>query len=192
MKNSIVFLVLLTFGMFSCAKPDPCEELVCQNGGVCEDGTCNCPEGFAGQFCETALLPKTVNVSSIKVLKVPATKSDGTAWDDDGTAPDIYPVLATLKADNTADKSIWISDFIKLNAPTNQQHNFNLILPKLSITTLDVPLAFFLLEKDDTRSENMGGISFTLKELIADKPEKLVLDCANCKVGFELTVTYEN
>ena len=25
---------------------------VCQNGGQCQNGECNCREGFAGQFCD--------------------------------------------------------------------------------------------------------------------------------------------
>jgi uncharacterized protein (TIGR02145 family) len=30
----------------------PCELGQCQNGSVCLDGTCDCPDGFAGKFCE--------------------------------------------------------------------------------------------------------------------------------------------
>lgn len=191
MKKSIVFLVILTFGMLSCAKPDPCEEFVCQNGGTCVDGTCNCPEGFAGTMCETALLPKAVNVSSIKVLKIPATKPDGKTWDEDGSGGDIFPALATLKADNTADKYIWLSDFRKTNAPTDQPYTFNTIFPELSMTIFNEKIAFFLIDKDDTTTETMGGIFFTLKDLIKDKPSKIILDCAACKVAFELTVSYK-
>jgi hypothetical protein len=181
---------MLTLGILSCAKPDPCEEIVCQNGGTCVDGTCNCPEGFAGTLCETALLPKTVEVTAIKVIKVPATKADGTAWDTDGTGPDIAPVLTTLKADNTADMILWSSDISKLNVSTSLQHEFNLILPKLTINIIDKPIALFLLDRDASTSENMGGLIFTLKDLIATKPAKITLDCATCKLGFELTVSY--
>jgi hypothetical protein len=191
MKKSIVFLVILTLGILSCAKPDPCEEIVCQNGGTCSDGTCNCPEGFAGTLCETALLPKAVNVSSIKVLKIPAIAADGKAWDEDGSGGDIFPALATLKADNTVDKYLWLSEFRKTNAPTDQPYTFNTILPELSMTIFDEKLVFLLIDKDDSSTEQMGGITFTLKNLIKDKPAKITLDCDTCKVGFELTVSYK-
>lgn len=36
---------------------DPCANLTCQNGGVCLDGTCDCPEGFTGVNCELSLDP---------------------------------------------------------------------------------------------------------------------------------------
>ena len=31
---------------------DPCENVMCQNGSDCNDGTCDCPEGYVGEFCE--------------------------------------------------------------------------------------------------------------------------------------------
>lgn len=42
--------VLLTF---AACQQDPCEEVSCQNGGVCMEGTCDCPEGFTGDQCES-------------------------------------------------------------------------------------------------------------------------------------------
>jgi hypothetical protein len=39
--------------LLSACKPDPCKETVCENGGTCLDGACQCPEGFRGISCET-------------------------------------------------------------------------------------------------------------------------------------------
>ena len=59
MKNWKSLLVTV-FGFFgiagmlllnSCTQ-DPCTELVCQNGGTCSDGYCQCPTGFEGAECD--------------------------------------------------------------------------------------------------------------------------------------------
>ncbi len=187
--NTLLFSTMLLF--FSCSKSDPCEDILCTNGGTCSDGKCQCPNGFEGPLCETESIPKAVNVSSIKITKFPAAKPDGSKWDNDNTNPDIYPVLYTLKTDNTADQLLWSSDAIKLNAPTGQAHDFTLILPKLSMNTYDKSLGFFLVEKDEATSENMGGISFKLQDVVKSKPSTITLDCGTCKVAFELKVTYQ-
>lgn len=59
-------IVLLAFSLVlfaSCKKKDiqyndttlirPCENVVCLNGGVCDDGLCQCPLGYEGVKCET-------------------------------------------------------------------------------------------------------------------------------------------
>ena len=140
---------------------------------------------------ETVSLPKAVNVSSIKVTKLPATKNDGTKWDNDGTEPDLILTLVTVKADNTVESTVWTSDLVKLNAPVAQQHDFTIISPKLRVTDFTKTYALFLFDKDDATSENMGGISFNLKDLTKNKPAAITLDCATCKVAFEVKVTYE-
>ena len=39
------------------ACQDPCENRLCENGGVCVDGSCECPSGFIGPNCNIALDP---------------------------------------------------------------------------------------------------------------------------------------
>lgn len=190
--TQVLAMSLTLFFLFSaCSKKDPCEGVTCQNGGICTDGTCQCPSGFEGQFCETASLPKAVNISAIKVTKLPATKTDGSKWDNDNTEPDLVLTLVTVKADNTVESTVWTSDLVKLNAPVTQQHDFTIILPKLRMTDFTKTYALFLFDKDDTTSENMGGISFNLKDMTKNKPATITLDCATCKVAFEVKVTYE-
>lgn len=38
-------------------EPDPCADLACENGSVCNNGFCICPDGFAGVNCELVLDP---------------------------------------------------------------------------------------------------------------------------------------
>lgn len=55
-KNVIITaaLTLGTFGLImglpSCSKKDKCN-ITCNNGGVCVDGTCQCPSGYEGSDC---------------------------------------------------------------------------------------------------------------------------------------------
>lgn len=48
-------MVLLAFSSCDNNNEDNCNNLICQNGGICEDGACNCPTGFGGDNCEILL-----------------------------------------------------------------------------------------------------------------------------------------
>ncbi len=66
--RNIAFSALLTIGAFttvtytSCNK-DECKDVVCQNGGTCDEntGNCICTTGFTGTNCETQVRTKYFN-----------------------------------------------------------------------------------------------------------------------------------
>ncbi|MEP7267201.1 MAG: calcium-binding EGF-like domain-containing protein [Saprospiraceae bacterium] len=192
MKYLILFLSIVLFST-SCSKKDPCEGVICQNNGICETGTCNCPTGYEGTFCELESAPKKVKVSSIKVLKIPQTKPDGTNWDTDGTNPDIFPVVYTMKTDGkTVDQVYWVSNLINTNAKISGQPAFSIILPALEFTDVNKLFAIFLFDKDGNTEESMGpGIIFNLKNDIKGRPSTITIDCTNCLLAFELDLKYE-
>ncbi|MCB9045759.1 MAG: calcium-binding EGF-like domain-containing protein [Chitinophagales bacterium] len=60
LKN-FIFPGLLTLFAFSlvlyASCNNKCKDITCQNGGTCENGSCKCPTGYEGEFCETASDP---------------------------------------------------------------------------------------------------------------------------------------
>lgn len=55
---AFIATIVLFLGI-SC-EGDPCVDLECQNGGLCIDGDCDCPENFFGKECEFQLDPCTI------------------------------------------------------------------------------------------------------------------------------------
>ncbi len=61
MKN--YFFILLTFVLLllnSCSPTSKCDLVDCQNGGICESGTCICETGFYGDFCDQTWISKFI------------------------------------------------------------------------------------------------------------------------------------
>ena len=195
MKNFFLFdFISIGFLLHpSCTKKDKCEDVVCQNGGTCEDGNCKCPAGYEGDRCQMESLPKAIKITSIKILKFPSTKTDGSKWDADGTNPDIYPLIYTVKTDGKkVDQLFWNSSTVLINAKTDGQPDFSIILPELKFTAIDKQYAIFLFDKDDASQEVMGsGIVFNFKEFIKGRPSTIKIECPNCVFGFEFKVNYE-
>jgi hypothetical protein len=46
---------LLVCGLNWAGCQDPCAKTLCENGGVCVEGSCECPEGYEGENCEIEL-----------------------------------------------------------------------------------------------------------------------------------------
>ncbi len=58
MKNVLFILMLLVIAMMNSAcKIDPCKDIDCQNGGICDKGDCICQNGYTGERCQTKIDP---------------------------------------------------------------------------------------------------------------------------------------
>lgn len=52
LKSTLLLLSTLCAVIIIQSCNDECKNLICRNDGVCEDGTCLCPDGFLGSNCE--------------------------------------------------------------------------------------------------------------------------------------------
>ncbi len=84
MKRKIVYYVMVILsitilGTLHSCKIDHCATIVCQHGGSCDNGLCDCPDGYSGVFCEKLLTCNYVQ------------------WTGTGTCSDVgyYPVSNT-------------------------------------------------------------------------------------------------
>ncbi|MCB0657059.1 MAG: calcium-binding EGF-like domain-containing protein [Saprospiraceae bacterium] len=189
----IPFLVIALFSLLltQCKKADPCEGISCQNDGTCVDGSCQCPTGWEGEFCQTKTLPAAIKVTSLSVTKFPETQTDGSAWDDDGSGPDLLPYVLTLKADNqTPDAVYWASDINTTNSKGGKTISFPFVTPALTIEPVDKYYVFYLYDNDGDELQGIGGIIINFAEYIDERPELFTIGCSTCKVGFEVELEY--
>jgi hypothetical protein len=102
-------LTLMIFGgiSYTSCKKDPCKKTTCFNGGVCENGTCLCKDGYTGLSCEIK------NKSTIRYYNTTSTP----------LAMTVGGVLQILDTGAFLDYTREIGDSIKGTAKTQ---NFNL------------------------------------------------------------------
>jgi hypothetical protein len=62
--KKVLLTAIATVGVFSATfiscTPDACKSVVCNNGGSCLDGACQCASGFEGTSCQTASRDKFI------------------------------------------------------------------------------------------------------------------------------------
>lgn len=100
MKNTIdsrLFSSLLALVILFFSSCDPCRDVVCLNGGTCDEGHCACPQGYEGADCSTVLKPTSMVIKKVQIF------SFNPNWDPyDENEPDI---VVTINPGNTANLS---------------------------------------------------------------------------------------
>lgn len=155
MKNILILLSAAAALTFSSCKKDPCEDVNCQNGGVCNEGTCDCPEGFSGAECGTAITPTSMTITQIDVIDFPGT-DNGSDWDPFvDTDPDI---LIELVDDGTS--SILYTSSTFSNQADGSQFSINGL--DIAITGPTSTYTLTMVDYDATSGDDpMGNITFT-------------------------------
>ena len=60
-----LFMLIGTITLFTSCEDDPCSDVICENGGTCVEGTCNCTDGYEGADCSTLSADKFVGTYSV-------------------------------------------------------------------------------------------------------------------------------
>jgi hypothetical protein len=96
-----------TFGTvtFTSCNPDECKDVVCNNGGTCNeaDGSCTCASGYEGTACETAWATKFTGTYSVT--------------ENCSLSGSVGPYSATIAASSTNNVTILLSNFGNFTTP---------------------------------------------------------------------------
>lgn len=190
--------------MFSACKKeddsDPCDAVNCLNGGTCNDGSCDCPTGFIGAWCNIMDLHVSIIVTSITVSNYPLT-NNGLAWDvppiGTSTPPDI--TWAFIRPTNDV-----IFGEIYLNADgsdlsfTSSSAGLPFTIPMAHVNELNSIIIWDIdgLDASDNQSTEdfMGGYTWEPESFIDNLsnafPSTLVIGNEG-QLQFSLEVTYD-
>ena len=176
----LAIIILSMFGLMSCQQ-DPCEGSSCINGGVCVDGTCDCPDNYTGTGCQLQVTPDKIHIREIAVTRFPATNMNLT-WDEtDG--PDLYFRLSN-------DESALAQPIIPIEN-ANQSNTNYFFIETFDIFNPEAPHLIELFDYDGAGipAQKLGEISFTPYYNTNGFPEKITLDNGG-PIAFVLTLEY--
>lgn len=212
---TILISALLIFSSCSKDDPDPCENVVCLNGGACVNGSCNCPEGYSGAQCETfddcfnvtclnggtcvngicncpdgytgSDCSQQITPSRIRISKIDITRFPAT---DNGAGWDLTSgpdIYPELSLGNTV---LYSANKFFQNADPANDYSFELS-PLVNMNEPEDQYTIRLFDFDDFDADDfMGGINFTPYFDNNGFPSTLNVD-AGGDVAFTLHVTYD-
>ena len=173
-------IVLLTLSLVSCVE-DPCENSLCKNGGICDQGNCLCPEGYFGMHCDEKVKPNKMRISFISLTRFPELKN-GIPWDDvDG--PDIYFKL--YQDTFPIGKPLELFE----NANANQSYDFSIDIIEMTNITGRHVIKLFDYEGFNLTPEYMGEVEFIPYNSEKGLPQTFILDNGG-PVAFVIGVIY--
>lgn len=178
--------LLILSSTFSCKKEDPCESKTCLNGGTCNDGNCQCTEGWTGEDCGKQQTPASIKITKLELTKYPAKTTTGGNWDpSDG--PDVY--MKIYKGTTL----IWTGPVFPF--PLDPASSQNPVFFPATKPELTSPLEEYIIElwdKDTSpdADDYMGGLKFKAYSDTNKFPKSLRIECAGCSTGYVVDLEY--
>ena len=175
-------LALLTscFFFFTSCSESNCDDTMCMNGGVCLEGTCDCPDNFTGPNCDEQVTPDKVRFRTIQVTRFPAT--DGDAMWDEADGPDLY--FRLYKGDEPLAQPI----IDMQNADANQDYFFFIEIIDVRDAFAEYRLELRDYDPDDA-DDVLGEVKFTPYQSSNGFPASMILDNGGA-VAFNVELEY--
>ncbi|MBA3648333.1 MAG: calcium-binding EGF-like domain-containing protein [Chitinophagales bacterium] len=186
-------VIVMILVVFACSDKDntlttdACYGTSCLNGGTCLNGSCNCPQGYAGFHCETKLTPVSLTITGIEVSLFPLTDFSDNMWDaSDRSNPDPYILLNPGPATVFSYyKSEVVNNAI---APLSYSND-------LPYTLSNIDQGWSISVVDDDQSEGyqdqiMGGFYFTPISYDTDFPQTIELISSVQSLSITLAVIW--
>jgi hypothetical protein len=175
-----LFLTVIMLASLSCQQED-CDGTACLNGSICNNGICECPNGYEGAACAEQETPRLMYITSVLVTRFPALEN-GNSWDEED-GPDIFIRLGSGTG------SFYESSMFFANASHAKEYEFTAV----SIEIQDVTATHILQLMDYEYGgfdQWMGEIEFIPYYSATNKfPSTIALD-AGGPVAFTLSVEY--
>lgn len=180
--TNFLLSILLFTSIMSCSENSGCDDTMCFNGGVCVDGTCDCPPGFTGNNCQEQLIPDRIRIASVRLDRFPPTKPDGQLWDVDG-APDLFFRLMDL------DRPIAQPMLLVEDADNDKQHYFFINIIDMYNVNHEHTMQLFDYEGLGLDKDFLGEIKFIPYHQESGLPSVLVLDDGG-PIAFTIELEY--
>lgn len=107
---TLIVMAAFTIIVYSACKKeeytyvDECADVSCQNGANCFKGTCLCPAGFSGDFCEDVWLSRYLGRWEVKQT-IAISNKDGRQWQESS-------YFMTVKRKGNSNTSFLIDGFM--------------------------------------------------------------------------------
>lgn len=188
-----IVLAVITISFYGCSsdesKDSDCPILNCQNEGVFENCSCNCPEGYVGTNCEVQLTPIKVLITKITVKSFP-NQDAGSNWDF-SSLPDIY-----VSIENSSNILYSSNEFYQ-DAISNGSNLFQFnINPAFAISNVSQPYYISLwdydLEDAPASSDDFMAIAaFYPYDPSRGLPDKITVSNIPSQFLLELSLSYQ-
>ncbi len=128
MKPYLLYLLawITCFSLASCnfLESDPCNLVICANGGFCEDGSCLCPEGYEAADCSLISRDKFIQEYEMVVTDHAASHNIPNAQITEDASSILNMKLEFVYASELISIDLLVTDSLEFDLPDQMINGF--------------------------------------------------------------------